>query len=287
MYRLLLALLSVALIVSITAAQTNNPSHTSTILDERCIALERKGPAFSPLVRSCQFAVSLRASLPSFVCEETAEGEGYPQTLTPIVIHARITYEDGRNHYTDVIVNGARAPGENVDVVDLITTVVTRDFGGALTDLFRTPPAATFDFTAEAVIAGSRTAIYRFRIPASNNTFWPISDTKTVLYPKYTGELYVDVESGRPLRLTVRLAHPPKTFRVRDAIIDTTYGNVNIADLGAFVLPQYSTASVCLRVPGSQPGCIRASISFHDCKKFAGRARIVDIDTSDGRSELR
>ncbi|MBI3476779.1 MAG: hypothetical protein HY010_13690 [Acidobacteria bacterium] len=234
----------------------------------------------SPLLRTCEYVASLRRSLPDFVCEQTAESGG-PEYPT-VVIHARVSYEDGRNQYTHVVVDGPSGYGEKVDAVDLMSLVTNRNFGAELIDLFQPPFAVDFKVHNDEMLNSVPASVYRFHIPAAKNQFWTIGDNKTTLHPSYEGELYVDRNSGRPLRTVVRLTGLPRSFQIKSATFDTSYNDVDIADLGVFLLPAYSEVNLSVRTPrhlrrenSDSAYRVRNVVWFHDCKKLAGKAHCI------------
>ena len=89
-------------------------------------------------------------------------------------------------------------------------------------------------------------------------------------------------ESGRPLRTVVRLTGLPRSFQIKSATFDTSYNDVDIADLGVFLLPAYSEVNLSLRTPprlrrenSDSTHRIRNVVWFHDCKKLAGKAYCI------------
>ena len=278
-----------AIVAVTTAAQTPHaPSETSsrTSSTDQCASLATKNANFLPLVRACEYAASLRRSLPDFVCVQTAESSGYPRNLSPIVVHAQVTYQGGRNQYTDVVVNGTPAYGEKFDIIDFMRLIATNEFGGELIDLFEWPFVTDFKFLTDEMVGPVRAAVYGFKVPAAKNRFWAIGDKKATLNSGYGGELYVNWETGRPLRIVVRLTDLPKSFQIVSAVNETNYSDVDIAELGVFLLPAYSESNVCLRQPRTRShsrgaaesdNCFRGVVWFHDCHKFAVKSRVVEL----------
>lgn len=256
-------------------AQT--PSETSPRVSSDCSQLAKR-PEFLPLVKTCEFARTYRRSLPNFICEQSVENSGLPGSEKPVVIHARVKYEDGEDTYSDVEVNGKpAAQGEQITRLSMATQ---GEFGSQFINLFRDPAVADFSLgTAQ----GSNAIVYYFKIPETRNWFWAIRDTKEILHPLYQGELYIDPVTGLPLRMIGRWTDLPESFQLKSASIDTTFEEVPISELGKFLLPVHSEAIACPRPIIVSPRkhkvvelpCVRNVTQFESCRKFASKSRII------------
>jgi hypothetical protein len=84
-------------------------------------------------------------------------------------------------------------------------------------------------------------SVYQFHIAAEKNTFWALRDNRGVtLHPEYEGELWLERQNGRLLRLELRPVHLPENFRFTSADITIDHSEIPIGYLRIFLLPPTS-----------------------------------------------
>lgn len=275
------AILLWLLLARYATSQMQTTGVASAEIAAQCSTLAKRGQAWLPLVKTCEFAFSFRHSLPNFICEQNMENSGWPRTAPPVVIHAKVRYENGRDSYSDLIVDGERAEQQNMEAIEGMSMATSGEFGSQLMNLFRAPMVAEFKPHQRTGAAATGTVVYHFSVSAKNNKFWVIKDRAKVLHPRYEGELYVDGESGRPLRMVGRWTHLPRSFQLKSAVVDIQYRDTAITDLGTFLLPAYSEAKACARshheraLSSDSDNCVRNVMWFSECRKFASKSRIV------------
>ena len=202
--------------------------------DSECDTLSTDKPDYQPLTKTCRFALSYRRSLPNFICEQNMENSAWPPSAPPVLIHAIVRYEDGRDSYSDLAVNGKPANEQTIDSVQGISMATAGEFGSQLINLFRPPIVAAFKLRRPHTFAASTVVVYDFSVAAKDNKFWSIRDRKYLLHPEYEGQLYVDRDSGHPVRILGRWRNLPKSFQLKSAEIETHFENVTVSDLEHF-----------------------------------------------------
>jgi hypothetical protein len=237
-----------------------------------------------PLLPVCELAQSLRDTLPNFVCEQRVTRShrspaGY--LVGKEVIRATVTYEGGRERYSEITLNG-RPTDEDISTVTGGPNTFG-EFGSFLAGVLS--PASKAEFTARAAEDGGTETrrVFDFRIRKENNQWWVVRDSRREVYPGIEGSLSLDGAS-RLMELRLAAANLPAGFPVASAELTVTYGDVTIEKLGAFRLPLSAEWTSCLRPvpwrrqansPNEAPPCFRNEIVFENHRKFAARARIV------------
>lgn len=277
-----LSAISLLLVVAGSAwSRAQTPVLERSEPDNQCDSLSKDKPDYVPLAKTCRFALSYRRSLPNFMCEQNMENSALPASAPPVVIHATVRYEDGRDSYSDLVVNGKPTDEQTIDSVQGISMATAGEFGSQLINLFRPPIVAAFKLRKSRTSAASSVVVYDFSVAAKDNKFWSIRDTKSLLHPEYEGQLYVDRESGYPVRILGRWRSLPKSFQLKSAEIETYFENVTVSDVGAFLLPTHSSAKACAHVRPRLPrngepegDCVRNVMWFSNCHKFTSKTKI-------------
>jgi hypothetical protein len=269
------ALVLTALVSFQTSAvcQTAPTTFESAIPDDtsHCQALAAGNRAMTPLVELCRFALSFRRELPDFICEQTTTGTGQETTK---VMNAEVTFEKGHEHYSNVTIDGKAPTDETAGAMKLFST---GELGSDLVDLFRMPQVAEFKLSGAEKLNNIPAWVYKFHIAAEKNTFWLLRDSRGgTSYPEYQGELWVEQDSGRLLRLKLQPIHLPLNFDLISAVITNDYNYIVIADAGRFLLPTTSITAACFHTPvGGDWFCRKNALVFHDCRKFGSKSRII------------
>jgi hypothetical protein len=84
----------------------------------------------------------------------------------------------------------------------------------------------------------------------------------------------VGAAKGRPLREELEPVNLPASSGVASLNTVTDYAMTSVGDLGAFLLPVSSESTIC-NIDSDDP-CTTNVLVFHDYRKFAATARILD-----------
>jgi hypothetical protein len=236
-----------------------------------CQTLAPGNRAMMPLVTLCRFALTFRRELPDFICEQMTTGTGQGTTK---VMNAEVTFEKGHEQYSNVTIDGKAPTDETAAAMKLFST---GELGSDLVDLFRIPLAVEFKFRGEEKLNKHTAWAYEFHIAAEKNTFWSVQDSRGgISYPEYQGELWVERDSGRLLRLRLQPIHLPRNSELISAVITNDYNYIVIADAGRFLLPTTSITAACFHTPvGGDWFCKKNTLVFHDCRRFGTKSRII------------
>jgi hypothetical protein len=241
-----------------------------------CTSLSVGDPQMTPLAKVCEFAHGFRHSLPDFTCQQTTTSDNSKVT------QAVVTYVNGKEHYSNFVVNGKPVTAEAVVNEKERSFLTSGEFGSDLVHLFGPPIAAEFKFKKTATLGPHSALVFEFQLPADRNQFWTIQVGEyPEVKPELHGELWVDASSDQLLRLKLEPAHLLQGLNIALGSTVIDYAEVRLGDAGVFLLPKSSEATVCVKTSplndqDTRLSCYRNAMKFHDCHKFGANTRIVD-----------
>jgi len=281
-FRHLCALLIVALAAAGAIAQAvgANPSaapakaNGSTANETHCSDISGKDATLVLVSKLCEFALSYRRELPDFIAQQTTTFRGLRSST---VVTSQVTFRAGLEYYTYLTVNGKPVTPET-SLPRTVRFTSAGEFGSLLVDLFTAPVAVEFKLHKTSTVRGTPVAVYEFHVPENKNTFWTLRDASGHTWkPEFRGELWLDQQTGHPLREIVEPSHLPAGCLVDSAKTVTDYAMTPVAEIGTFLLPIRSESRVCSRSRvGSLGACSTNTLVFHDYQKFKATTRILD-----------
>ena len=206
--------------------------------------------------------------LPNFVCQQstTRSYAGADHQWRQIdKVTAEVLYENGRESYRDVKLNG-RLTGHSI--MDLSGSRSTGEFGSSLRALFDRPTEALFRFQTDAVLGGYYTAVYEFAV-AGDKSDWRISAGSQMIMTPYTGRIWIDRDSGNVLRIEMKAVDIPEPFPFRRVEAEVDYGAA-ILPSGRYFLPERAENVSC----NDPQSCSRNVIEFRNYHKYVGESSI-------------
>jgi hypothetical protein len=227
------------------------------------------------LATVCEFARGFRSNLPDFICQQTTT------TNNLKVIQATVTFVNGKESYSNTLVNGKPLTAKAAANEKEHTLLTSGELGSDLVHLFAAPIATEFKFKKKATLNGQAALVYELRLPEDKNTFWSISvGSYGIVKPELHGELWIDQNQDRLLRLKFGPVSVPR-FDITSSTTVIDYADVLLGDAGVFLLPKSSETTVCVKTnsatgQGTQLNCHRNAMNFHDCHKFGSSTRIAD-----------
>lgn len=228
------------------------------------------------LQSTCEFAMSLRAKLPDFICDQaTSRFASAEERIAEEVIRAEVTYESGKEKYTQVSVNGVRKEGS---IADLQGMWSIGEFGSHLSGIFAPQSRAAFDPPKKGRIGSHEVLIFRFRIDRANNLFLTWHTPAVTILPGVAGEVSIDVEAGTLVRLQLQATEIPRDFALSSLEVTSGYRSVALGDGSAFVLPVSAELRMCER---GMARCTRNVTTFSNCRKFAAKTKVVPVEEKD------
>jgi hypothetical protein len=241
-----------------------------------CASFAASDARLDLISRLCEFALSYRHQLPDFIVQQTTTSEGMSKT----VITAQVTFQGGLEHYSHVTIDGRPAPVSSITTSppNEIQFSSTGEFGPALLDLFKVPGATEFKFKKTSVLRNQPVAIYEFHVPEKKNVFWTfrIADGRA-FRPEFNGEVWLQPETGRPLREEMEPVSLPPGSEITSAKTVIDYAMTALADAGTFLLPVKSESTLCNQGMYGMGACTTNVILFQHYRKF-GATHVINSD---------
>ncbi len=228
-------------------------------------------PRAAMIERARDMAENFSEVLPNYICQQFTTR--YDSRTRPVswqardVVSAEVVYEDGKESYRKITVNGKPF---NKKMEEMEGSWSTGEFGTILRNLFAPSLDAKFKFRRESVTSHQSAMVYDFEVSKANSHWEVTSGTQTIL-PAYRGAVWIDMQTSRALRIEMEAVNLPESFPLNTVETAVDYDFVM---LGAekFLLPVHSENLSCLR--GSSY-CGRNVIDFRNYHKYAGESKIT------------
>jgi hypothetical protein len=231
---------------------------------------EPADPAMALLERARAESESFLEGLPNYICRQLTTryaGEGKPVSWRALdVVTADLVFEDGKEKYQNLAVNGKPLKGRIEDTGGWSTG----EFGTVLRDLFSPSTDASFKFAGGGVVQRQPATQYDFTVERTGS-HWHIGVPGQFIEPAYKGAIWVARESGRVLRIEMQAREIPKEFPKDTTELAIDYDWVMLAGR-KFLLPVKSEVLTCTR-GASQ--CEKNTIEFRNYRKFVGQSDII------------
>jgi hypothetical protein len=216
-------------------------------------------------------AVHYSGKLPDFICTEQVERT---DRLGPAAIKAdrltiQLSYFGQKEKYKLVAINGNRTeqPIESLD--GLITG---GEFGSLLLGLFDPSSSADFQWKAWSNIRKHRAAVYTYRVARAKSHYMlgHRAETGKMLEAAagYHGEVVLDSETSRVLRLTADADDIPKDSGIFQSSVEVDYDFIEVAG-HSYLLPSHSDAHM-----ERSHRLIGNVVTFVDYRKFEADSTI-------------
>jgi hypothetical protein len=224
----------------------------------------------SLIERARNAAADFLTGLPNYVCQQftTRYGsEGRPANWRPQdVVSAEVVYEDGKERYQKLAINGKPVKGAIEDT----GSWSTGEFASILADILSPSTHANFKAVGEREISGQTTMKYDFDVQRVYS-HWTVSVAAQSVRPAYQGSVWIDKKSGRVLRIELQAVRLPQDFPNDTVETAVDYGWVNLG-VDKFLLPTRAETLACFR---GTSACSRNVVEFRTYKKFTGKSDII------------
>ncbi|MGA2456779.1 MAG: VWA domain-containing protein [Terriglobales bacterium] len=233
-----------------------------------CAGLPTSIPHANALRGVCEYSMSVLEKMPNFVCDQAASRYRGKSHAPTDLISSSVRYEDGKESYSDVKVNGRPVTTEVAQTTGLWST---GEFGSSnLRSIFDNQ--AQFDFVRESTLGEHSAWVFTYQIVQQKLPLWRLRvENEGAVAPPYTGELWIDQKTGEVLRFRSIAKDIPKSFPVTGAELQIDYESVAFADGSSFLLPADFTATASYQGGGAG----RNVVHLRNCHKFGAKARIV------------
>ena len=216
----------------------------------------------------CEYAVSLPTRMPNFVCDQDASRFRGKNKVPFDLVTAAVRYEDGKESYENIKVNGKPVPDSVAKSAGLWST---GEFGSNLSAVFDPWNAPLFAFSKESKMGDRAVWVFTYLIAKQNDPLWRLHGENEMLAPPYKGELWVDQKTGGLVKFDSVAMDIPSTFSMASASLEIDYQDVAFADGSSFALPYDFTVTTAYRRQDST----RNVVQFRNCHKFRAKTQIV------------
>jgi hypothetical protein len=252
-----------------SAEPVRQPSIRRSDDEDTPVAPRRPGDEL--IRRATDAALDFTETLPAYVCQEVMTrymSETHPARFNALdVVTTNLVYENGREEYRDVTVNGK--PRKSLEESGGAWS--TGEFGSVLIDLFSPATATEFVYQHDSRIAGVMAKLYDFRVQRENS-HWQIHMGSQMYAPAYKGSVWIDPQTARVLRIEMQGDRFPETFPIDHVESATDYQYTRLGDAKQYLLPVHAETLSCQR--GTNV-CSKNTIDFRNYHKYSGESTVT------------
>jgi hypothetical protein len=182
-------------------------------------------------------------------------------------VSATVVFEDGRDQYRNLSINGKPVDKR---IEDIGGAWSTGEFGTMGADLFSPATAAAFTRGHATSTAGHDAVIYDFEVDREHS-HWLIQAPSQSIRPAYKGSVWLEKDSAAILRIEIQTDRMPKEFPFDKVESAVDYEYVRLGEQ-QFLLPVHAETLTCVR---GTSNCSRNVIDFRNYRKYAGESTIT------------
>ena len=189
-------------------------------------------------------AIHYSSKLPDFICTEQVERTDStgPNNIKADRLTIQLSYFGQKENQKLVAMNGNPTELRLESLDGLITA---GEFGNLLLGIFDPSSSADFQWKESSNIRKRRAAVYTFRIARANSHYMvgyrAESGNLVSAAAGYHGEVYLDSETPRVLRLTALADDIPKEAKIFQSSVAVDYDFMDIAG-HSYLLPAHAEA---------------------------------------------
>lgn len=249
----------------------------------KCQSFRSSRENLTPLASTCEFVNRQSRTLPNFLAEQvqTRLTQTDGEVTQKKVVSATLSYENGRERYSNVRVDGIATKEQEFATAGGFMTF--GEFASLLNGIFAEESGA--EFVSKGIDSLSHHE-FEFHVRRVDNHWWALRDGSQQVFPELRGTLSVEPGSFRVRSLYIEAVNIPDNFPSQNVMVTTEYNQLTIPDLGSFWLPVSSNWQSCLRPipvsrrlhPSARPPrqtCVMSSVAFENYRKFAAKSRVV------------
>ena len=233
-------------------------------------------PEVDPVIaRTREWVFSYSERLPNFICREVMTRmakQGHQGWHTLDVVEADIVYEDRKESYRNIKINGKPVKRE---MDQLEGSWSMGEFASTLISIFAPSSQTRFRFSRFSDVAGLPVKVYKFSISEPNSR-WHVEAQDETITPAYDGTVWIHEETAQVLRIESHAVDLPKDFGLDAIEVTVDYSRIRISG-GEYLLPVKSDNLGCWR---GTSRCARNTIEFRNYRRFSAESTIVTTDSS-------
>jgi hypothetical protein len=228
-------------------------------------------PQRALLDRAREVSQNFLANLPNFVCQQFTTryvSEGHVNNWHAMdVVSADVIYEDHKERYEHLAINGKPVKGKAEDS----GAWSTGEFGTVLDDLFSPATAADFKYKGNRTLLRRPAMLYDYNVTHSHS-HWKIQVPGQAIMPAYHGSVWVDKETARVLRIEMQAVKIPEEFPDDTTEMAIDYDFITSLGTEKYLLPVKAEVLSCQRGTNM---CQRNTIEFRNYHKYSGESTIT------------
>jgi hypothetical protein len=233
-------------------------------------------PEMMPLQKAREVTGAFSTDLPDYTCEQLTwryQTRSRPpkwKLLDRVV--ADVVFVQGKEHYVNVKINNK--PLKKGTPFDS-GTWSTGEYGTIQLDVLSHNTAAEFSLVEETRF-GERTALlYKYSVEQPRS-HWRVQFGGQGLRPAYEGQIWIDKENYRVLRIEMLAREIPGWYPLNVIEMTVDYGLVRVAGRD-LLLPVRAENLACLK--GSTT-CTRNETEFRNYRKFTAASTVTTTDST-------
>jgi len=192
------------------------------------------------------YAIHYTSKLPDFLCTEQMERVSSTSASNTHVdrLSIQLSFNGRKEQYKLVAMNGSPTKQSFASLDGLISG---GEFGSQLIGIFDPVSAADFQWKEGSTLRKRRVAVYTYRIQRAKSHYMVggrNDDGKLASGPAgYHGDVFLDGETSRVLRLTAAADDIPKEFDILTSTVEVDYDFVPVAGK-SYLLPSHSKSAM-------------------------------------------
>jgi hypothetical protein len=217
-------------------------------------------------------AFSFSETLPNYVVKQLTNryatgnsGRGRTSWQPLDVVTSDLIYEDGKERYSNVMVNG-----KPTKYIEQSGSWSEGEFASMLQAILSPNTNADFRNQKQVTILNRPSYRYDYTVEQSRSTWTLHADGQTVS-PSYTGSIWIDKATYRVLRIEIAARNLPRDFPLDTAESSIDYDFVMIGEQKV-LLPAQADSLSCSR---GTPDCSKNHTEFHNYRKFGADTNIT------------
>ena len=257
-----------------TASESAQGEPIEIVSDPSIITLS--GHEVDPVIaRTREWVFSYSERLPNFICREVMTRmakQGPHGWHTLDIVEADVVYEDQKESYRNIKINGKPA-GNEMDQLEGSWSM--GEFASTLLSVFSPGSRTRFRFSRFSDVAGLPAKVDKFSISEPNSR-WHVAAEGGTITPAYDGSVWIHEETAHVLRVETHAVDLPDDFELDAIEMTVDYNRIRITG-GEYLLPVASENLGCWRGTGR---CARNKIEFRNYRRFSAESSIVTTDSS-------
>jgi hypothetical protein len=217
-------------------------------------------------------AFSFSETLPNYVVKQLTNryatnngGRGRTSWQPLDIVTTDLIYEDGKERYTNVMVNG-----KPTKYIEQTGSWSEGEFASMLQAILSPNTNADFRNQKQVTIMNRASFRYDYTVEQPRSTWTLHADGQTVT-PSYTGSIWIDKATYRVLRIEIAARNLPRDFPLDTAESSIDYDFVMIGEQKV-LLPAQADSLSCSR---GTPDCTKNHTEFHNYKKYGADTSIT------------